>query len=290
MIKACKQNTDGFVNKYCLEQDSLQILNLLEPQYNILHWLALLLKNRTFRLYNEIAIDARNYIIENFSINLADYDIVIGYRADDSYFSFAEAFVQNGLSLRSLNQALRLGKLGKQTALVSKKAFEHLTFEGSVPADKLIYYPKFITRDSKAREIYKKEIQGRRSYRNDIFILDILREELKNDACILYSYLFNPDTRINLSAEIPLLFQVCPEPNLQGLFCLPFIRSALFRKNLFPWNVPLFTGQAGHWQNINGVQANGLKIFFPEFPFQKLFPCILYKILVLNHKITAFFI
>ena len=141
----------------------------------------MLLKNRTFRLYNEIAIDARNYIIENFSINLTDYDIVIGYRADDSYFSFAEAFVQNGLSLRSLNQALRLGKLGKQTALVSKKAFEHLIFEGAVPADKLIYYPRFVTRDSKAREIYKKEIQGRRSYKNDIFILDILREEIKND-------------------------------------------------------------------------------------------------------------
>lgn len=64
--------------------------------------------------------------------------------------------------------------------MVSKKAFEHLIFEGSVPADKLIYYPRFVTRDSKAREIYKKEIQGRRSYRNDIFILDILREEIKN--------------------------------------------------------------------------------------------------------------
>ena len=67
---------------------------------------------------------------------------------------------------------LWLGKLGKQTALVSKKAFEHLIFGGSVPANKLIYYPRFVTRDSKAREIYKKEIQGRRSYRNDIFILD----------------------------------------------------------------------------------------------------------------------
>ena len=28
---ACKQNTDGFVNEYYLEQDSLQILNLLAP-------------------------------------------------------------------------------------------------------------------------------------------------------------------------------------------------------------------------------------------------------------------
>lgn len=65
--------------------------------------------------------------------------------------------------------------------MISKKAFEHLIFGGSVPADKLIYYPRFVTRDSKARKIYKKEIQGRRSYRNDIFILDILREEIKND-------------------------------------------------------------------------------------------------------------
>ena len=58
---ACKKNSDGFVNKYVLEQDSLNILNLLDGKYNILHWMALLLKNRTFRLSNEIAIDARGY-------------------------------------------------------------------------------------------------------------------------------------------------------------------------------------------------------------------------------------
>lgn len=178
---ACKQNTDGFVNKYTLEQNSLKTLNLLDGDYNILHWMALLLKNRTFRLSNEIAIDARDYIIENFSINLTNYDIVIGYRADDSYFSFAESFVQNGLPLRTLNQALRLGKLGEQTVLISEKAFENLNFEGMELADKTIYYPKFITRDSSARETYRNEIRKSRSYKDDIFVLDILREEMKND-------------------------------------------------------------------------------------------------------------
>ena len=116
---ACKQNTDGFVNKYSLEQDSLNVLNLLDGNYNILHWMALLLQNRTFRLSNEIAVDARDYIIDNFSIDLKEYDVVIGYRADDSYFSFAESFVQNELSLRSFNQALKLRKLGEQTVLIS---------------------------------------------------------------------------------------------------------------------------------------------------------------------------
>ena len=178
---ACKQNTDGFVNRYYLEQNSLKILNLLDGNYNILHWMALLLKNRTFRLSNEIAIDAREYMIDNFSIDLKEYDIVIGYRADDSYFSFTESFVQNGLPLRSLNQALRLGKLGEQTVLISEKAFSNLSFEGYEPADKTIYYPKFITRDSDARETYKREIHNSRSYKDDIFILDILREEMKSD-------------------------------------------------------------------------------------------------------------
>lgn len=156
---ACKQNTDGFVNKYCLEQDSLQILNLLEPQYNILHWLALLLKNRTFRLYNEIAIDARNYIIENFSINLTDYDIVIGYRADDSYFSFAEAFIAKRTVSSQFKSGSSTGKTRETNCVGFKKAFEHLIFEGAVPADKLIYYPRFVTRDSKAREIYKRKFR-----------------------------------------------------------------------------------------------------------------------------------
>lgn len=178
---ACKQNTDGFVNKYSLEQDSLRVLNLLDGDYHILHWMALLLKNRTFRLSNEIAIDARAYIIEHFLIDLRDYDVVIGYRADDSYFSFAESFVQNGLPLRSLNQALRLGKLGEQIVLVSEKAFRNLEFEEAELADKTIYYPKFITRDFSARETYRNEIRKSRSYKDDIFVLDILREEMTNN-------------------------------------------------------------------------------------------------------------
>ncbi len=178
---ACKQNTDGFVSRYSFEQDSLKVLNLLDGEHHILHWMALLLKNRTFRLSSEIAIDARDYIINNFSIDLNNYDVVIGYRADDSYFSFAESFVQNGLSLRNLNQALRLGKLGEQVVLISEKAFEHIEFEGAEFADKTIYYPKFEIRDSAARESYRNEIRKSRSYKDDIFVLDILREEMRQD-------------------------------------------------------------------------------------------------------------
>ena len=178
---ACKQNNDGFANKYILKSDSLNILNLLDGSYNILHWLALLLKNRTFRLSSEIAEDARQYIIRNFSIDLDEYDIVIGYRADDSYFSFAESFIQNGIPLRSLNQALRPGKLGAQTVLISENSFANLHFIGAESVEKSLYYSKFIERDSLARKTYREEIRNSITYQDDIFVLDILREEMTKE-------------------------------------------------------------------------------------------------------------
>ena len=147
---ACKKNSDGFVNKYVLEQDSLNILNLLDGKYNILHWMALLLKNRTFRLSNEIAIDACDYIIENFSIDLKAYDVIIGYRADDSYFSFAQDFVAGVISLEKLSEAMRLGKLGEQIVLKSEKAFEQIKYVRSEIVDREIYYVRKNEREREA--------------------------------------------------------------------------------------------------------------------------------------------
>ena len=178
---ACKQNTDGFVNRYELNTDGLKILDLTDGQHTVLNWIAILLKYRTFKLNSEIAIDAREYIIEHYSVNIGDYDVVVGYRADDSYFQYAESFVSNGLPLRSLNKALRLGKLGEQTVLVSQKAFDQIKFIDAAPVSKDEYYPKFIDRDSSARKAFKQEIKKSKVYRDDIFVLDILREEMQNN-------------------------------------------------------------------------------------------------------------
>lgn len=178
---ACKQNTDGFVNSYELNTDGLKILDLTDGQHTVLNWIAILLKYRTFKLSSEIAIDARDYIIEHYSVNISDYDVVVGYRADDSYFQYAESFVSNGLPLRSLNKALKLGKLGEQTVLVSQKAFDQIKFIDAAPVSKDEYYPKFIARDSSARKAFKQEIKKSKVYRDDIFVLDILREEMQNN-------------------------------------------------------------------------------------------------------------
>ena len=178
---ACKNGTDGFMNRYTVDGEGLKTLHLSDGSHTVLNWIAILLKNRTFSLSSPIAIDAREYIIKHYAVDTAGYDLITGYRADDSYFRYAESFVENTLPLRSLNKALQLGKLGLQTVLVSPKAFEQIRFVDAVSVDKNIYYPKFVARDTKARQTYKEEIARSGSYRDDIFVLDILREEMKND-------------------------------------------------------------------------------------------------------------
>ncbi len=178
---ACKENKNGFVNAYEFQTEGLNVLNLLDGKHSILNWIALLLENRTFSLQEQIAFDARDYLIRNFSLDLSQYDVVIGYRADDSYFSYAHAFVSNALPLKSLSEALFLGKLGSQFVLVSKRSFERISFAKATAIDKEEYYAKYISRDLQARSTYQKEIKRRPAYQNDIFVMDILRQGMKND-------------------------------------------------------------------------------------------------------------
>lgn len=178
---ACKNNNEGYVNSYTLNTLDLKILNLNSSDYSILNWIAILLKHRTFKLDSEIAVSSRDYIIKEFGLNTKEFDVIIGYRADDSYFSFAESFVENTLPLRTLNKALRFGNLGEQIVLVSEKSFEKLKYNESIEANKNIYYPKFILRDNRARQSYRNESKGTADLLADIFVLDIIRQELKND-------------------------------------------------------------------------------------------------------------
>lgn len=178
---ACKGNNDGYVNEYILDLDGLNVLNLLDGNHTVLNWIALLLKNRQFSTDDGISLIARNYIIDNFSIDLTNYDVVIGYRADDSYFSYAQSFIANTLPLRVLNEALKLGELGVQIVLVSNKAFNQIKFNDVELVRKNAYYPKYDKRDTNAREMYKKHIKKSSFNKNDIFVLDILREDITGD-------------------------------------------------------------------------------------------------------------
>ncbi|MCM1440026.1 MAG: DUF3990 domain-containing protein [Roseburia sp.] len=174
---ACYEGVDGYANKYEIETDGLSILNLSSPEYSILNWLALLMLHRKGRMSTPLAVRGRGYLIENFLPKFEKYDAIVGYRADDSYFSFARSFVLNEISLKQLGYAMRLGKLGEQFVLKSKKAFDAIKFIDYTVADNSIYYYKRKARDDEARAAYHKELENEDL--DGIFMRDIIREAMK---------------------------------------------------------------------------------------------------------------
>lgn len=179
---AVTKDRDGYANKYELDLDGLKILNLSKDA-TILHWITLLLQNRVFSLKNSISKVGKEYLVNHYSLPIENYDVVIGYRADDSYFTSAQAFLNNMVSIEKLSKALRLGDLGEQVVLISKKAFKQIHFVGYEVAESKIYYPKRELRNELARKEYFSNIDGKINL-NETFLSDIIKEGNKNDASI----------------------------------------------------------------------------------------------------------
>ena len=146
---------DGYANIYDIDITGFNVLDLNSEQYCILHWLAVLLNNRIFDLPSGLAFDAREYILKNFLIDYSKADIMVGYRADDSYFAFAQDFINGTISYRQLNIAMHLGKLGQQFVLKSKEAFDRIQFVDYEIAECKEWYAKKEQRDSTAKHEYK---------------------------------------------------------------------------------------------------------------------------------------
>lgn len=176
----CSDAQDGFANEYDFDADNLTVLDLGDSSYTILNWLALLIKNRTFEIRSEISFAAKEYLLKYFLIDYEKYDLIKGYRADDSYFSFANSFLNNTISLQKLNVAMKLGKLGEQVVLKSEKSFSKLNFVRTHISSKEVYYPKKVKRDLDARTSFSKlKIQDELT--EGIFMVDIIRQGVKNE-------------------------------------------------------------------------------------------------------------
>jgi len=178
---ACPVKNDGYSNKYVLNLDGMNVMHLTRGKYNILHWLAVLLANRKFDITSPVGNSAREYILSKFLPDITNVDVMIGYRADDSYFSFAEDFVNNTISLRDLKCAMQLGNLGEQIVLLSKRSFEQIEFAEYEIADYRKYYFKRAERDQQARIAYTNQKKNLQQFIDDIFVLDIIREDMKHD-------------------------------------------------------------------------------------------------------------
>lgn len=159
---AAKRTGFGYLNKYSIRDDRLRILDLTKPPFdNVLYWVALLMHNR------ELSSDLKDnfprelkYLEEKHLINVLDFDVVIGYRADDSYFRFPESFVRSEITLESLNKIFQAGDLGKQYVLISERAFNLLHFldyEEAFEQSKDDYYKRKSSADKVFADLLKED-------------------------------------------------------------------------------------------------------------------------------------
>lgn len=176
---ACKAGTNGYVNQYTIDTAGMKLLNLNGEEYSILNWLAVLTKHRSYWQQGSIAEEAKAYLQEWFYVDVSKADIVVGYRADDSYFAFAQDFVSGAISLRKLDESMHLGKRGEQIVLKSKKAFSALRFEGSEPVEADIYYPLKTERDRAAQKAYREHRSASGGI-GELYMLDIMREGIRH--------------------------------------------------------------------------------------------------------------
>lgn len=166
---AARKKGSGFVNCYRIRDDRLKILDLTKPPYNnVLYWVALLMHNRELSTsLKENFPRELKYLEEKYLLDVSKFDVVIGYRADDSYFHFPEAFVRSEISLKSLDTIFQAGDLGKQYVLISKRAFDLVKF---------INYEKVLS--NYKEEYYKRKKAADKAF-TDLLISDRYSKDIR---------------------------------------------------------------------------------------------------------------
>ena len=176
---ACKNDEIGIVNKYSIRQkdfDSLKILDLTNKQkYSVLTWLAILMHFRSLDPSFKTTFENRLKWLEKFYVNVDDYDVIKGFRADDSYFKFPLKFISGLMSYENLQKVFMLGNLGIQYAFMSKKAVSKLKFVSSSQCEgKYVgkYYENVKNASNEFERIINLPIDD-----NETFITNIMKDD-----------------------------------------------------------------------------------------------------------------
>lgn len=143
---------DGYINEYLLDLGGLNVLEL--DELPIENWIAILMVNRRGD-YTEELEDRLNQFTEKFVVDTSSFDVIQGYRANDAFFRYVEAFTIGALSIEKLITAMKLGDLGIQVCLKSKRAFDAIQLISTSQASVSVFQESARNRDISAREQYR---------------------------------------------------------------------------------------------------------------------------------------
>jgi len=147
-------NEDGYINEYSFDQTGLKKLSL--ESMPLEKWVAILMECRKGS-YNEVVRTRMEKFVKLYGVELTQYDVIEGWRANDAFFSYVRDFLSLTLSLEKLQEAMKLGDYGTQICLKSENAFnaERLKFVNYHKASVTKYYTAAIARDDEARRAYR---------------------------------------------------------------------------------------------------------------------------------------
>jgi hypothetical protein len=144
----------SYVYKFELDTTDLSILNLDENK--ILEWVSILMTYRRGKRIRGAALERCLNLIEQYSIDVEKYDVIRGFRANDSYFQFTADFVTDTITLDTLSKSIKAGNLGYQICIKSEKAYQNLNSINRLvigDSEYIEYHNRYITKDKNAREL-----------------------------------------------------------------------------------------------------------------------------------------
>ncbi|MCL1804566.1 MAG: DUF3990 domain-containing protein [Clostridiales bacterium] len=98
--------------------------------------------------------------IDKYYIDVDAYDMIYGYRADDSYLAIAKQFARGEVGLNILERLLTLGSFGVQVCLKSQQAYTRLRFINVYEVDYKLFHTPFMERDAEARRRMKELVNS----------------------------------------------------------------------------------------------------------------------------------
>ena len=139
------QDGIAICNQYKIDFHGLNILDL--DNFGTIAWIAEVIFNRGTD--NALNTEIGQILVNTYKIDTSKADIIIGYRADDSYIKVVDAFLEGKLTIDEVEKMFRKGHLGKQVFIKSPKAFDRLVF---VTSYKVEFDQKYGNYDKLARQ------------------------------------------------------------------------------------------------------------------------------------------
>lgn len=168
---AISYKRNGYLNKYEINIEDLDVLDLTEEEDGLFKWIALLLLNRPI----SVDLEIKENFLEQYKPDTFFVDVIIGYRGDSSFFSFLDDFLHSKIDQKTLQKIIKKSELGKEVVLVSQKAIDKLKFIGCETVAYQDCYRLKQIRDEKQRDIFNKNLSQK----------DLLNLKRKNLALFL---------------------------------------------------------------------------------------------------------